>query len=81
MSEAALRKNANLLIDMLPIADVQKVIQYAMVLHKVAGNPFDSISEEEMLADLALSRQQAAEGKVSDFDSALNEISLELGIS
>lgn len=80
MSEAALRKNANHLIDMLPVEDVQKVVAFAMGLHKAAGSPYEPISEERMLEDLEISRQQAAEGKTVDFDMALDEISRELGL-
>lgn len=80
MSEAALRKNANHLISMLPVEDVQKVVAFAMGLHRAAGNPYEPISEEQMLEDLKISRQQAAEGKTMDFDLALDEISRELGL-
>ena len=80
MSEAALRKNASHLIDMLPVEDVQKIVVFAMELHRAAGNPYEPISEEQMLKDLEISRQQAAEGKTMDFDFALDEISWELGL-
>lgn len=80
MSEETLRRNANHLIDMLPASDVQKVFTFAMNLHKAAGSPYESLSEEQMLEDLAISRQQAEKGKVMDFDEALAEIDRELGL-
>lgn len=78
MSEETLRRNAGYLINILPAADVQKVFTFAMSLYKSTDNPYEPLSEKQMLEDLAVSRQQAAAGKVMDFDEALAEIDQEL---
>ncbi len=80
MSEDVLRKSANDLISVLPASDVQKVITFALNLHKNENNPYRPISEEEMLKDLVISKSQASEGKIMDFDTALQQLDEELVI-
>lgn len=41
---------------------------------------FPVYTKEELLAELAISREQAGNGQVRDFDEALDEICKKLGI-
>lgn len=41
---------------------------------------FPVYTKEELLAELAISREQARKGQVRDFDEALDEICKKLGI-
>ena len=79
MSEATLRRNTDFLLDNLPLAKLQQVFDYVLNLCD-DEDIFAPISKERMLDDLAMSREQVERGEYMDFDDAIDEISVELGI-
>ena len=44
------------------------------------SNPFRRLSKQQILADLATSREQIENGEVIDFDQAIEEIEVQYGL-
>ncbi|MBQ6504601.1 MAG: hypothetical protein IJI57_11885 [Flexilinea sp.] len=73
-------KEANIeLISVLPDEDQEKIFRFLQDIFS-DDNPFKPMSEKEILAALAESRECYARGEYQDFDEALDEIMLENGL-
>lgn len=64
----------------LPEAEVQKVFFFTKGIFDNNNSPIVPISEDELLEKLAHSRAQSEAGMVQDMESAIDDISRELGI-
>lgn len=68
------------MIDILPEADIEVIYAVAKKLLDKEPSPFKPLTKSQILADLAQSRQDAANGDVLDFDDAMMEIETTYGI-
>ena len=68
------------MLESLPEEDLKAIhdITYRFYIH--ARNPFAPLTREQILTDLAISREQVANGNFMDFDNAVNEIRKKYGL-
>ena len=58
----------------------QQEIHNFLILNLPNDNPFEPMSKQQILNELAESRQQAEDGNYRDFDEALDEIEAKYGL-
>jgi len=68
------------MLEALPEEDLKAIhdITYRFYIH--ARNPFAPLTKKQILQDLAISREQAANGEFMDFDDAIREIREKYGL-
>ena len=74
-----IRRRTHEVLDILPDSDVQRVFSYAQVA-LTADNPIKPLNGDELISAIDRSIAQSKNGEHQDMDTALDEISAELGI-
>ena len=80
MSDTMLIENATNIIKLLNADDLKKVVVFATGLLETSSSPFEPITKEQMIKDLETSREQIKAGMYQDFEKAIEDISLEIGL-
>lgn len=78
ISMSTLEANLNL-IATIP-EENQKEIQRYLLMNFCGNNPYKPLNKNEILSELAESRECYARGEGEDFDEALDEISVKYGL-
>ena len=65
------------MLDVLPESDVKVIYLVTKNIFEKEASPFRPLTKKQILADLAVSRQQIEDGDYLDFDDALKEIEAE----
>ncbi len=68
------------MIDSLSEAEVVEIYRHTKAIVEHRDEPFKLVSKKEILADLALSRQQIKDGECLEFDDAMDEIARAYGL-
>ena len=62
------------MLETMPESDVQIVYSLTKDLFEKSNSPFKPLTREQILSDLAESREQIKNGEYLDFDDAIKEI-------
>lgn len=75
-------ENTVSMMEMLPEADLEKIQNFTKKLFNlhVADCPFRPLSEEDILRDLEISRNQIAQGKCKEMGQAIEEMRTKYGL-
>ncbi len=73
-----IRTRASSMIDVLPSEDIARVVSFGEVA--LVNTPYKPLTVEQVREGLEISRKLAKEGKVKNFDAALDEISEKYGL-
>ena len=68
------------MIDILPESDVKVIYFVVKNMFEKESSPFKTLTREQILGDLAVSRKQLEDGQYDDFDEFMDEIGAEYGI-